>query len=300
MAAFTFEIGDRCGYRAKGTDPLVEVELLRIGQAQKNPRTLRVFIRWVDDEFEGREKWVPAIRLKVPWADAAALMEKERRWAKLRCGAGGTPEGWASSVVGMEVPGLEDLVELKGNRDEGAAAIVDVEALARFLDVAPDFFDSDDSFIEDGRLVVGWPVTRRIVRRAVEMNPQPIIEYLDRRDAENWRYQESMVGELVWVKEECRYVRRPTLGAQQILEQERLTDRQLRMWCGAEAVKRDDEIQMLRGEVYRLRALAEDAVKELRRARRPTAADRLEQSLIPPAESRGAGTAARSDASNLA
>jgi hypothetical protein len=282
VTPFAFEVGDRCGYRAKKTESLVEVELLKIGQAQRNPQTLRVFIRWIDDEFEGHEQWVPALRLKVPWTDAAALMERERRWASLRCGMRGGPERSAASVVTMELPGLEDLLELQGGEDTGAAVIVDADGLARFLDVDPEFFDSDDSFVEDGRLVVGWPVTRRIVCRAVELNPGPIVAYLDRRDADSWRYQESMVGEIEWVKEECRFVRVPTPGARQILEEWRLRDRQLRIWCGVDAMKRDDEIQVLRGEVNRLRALAQGAVEELRRARRPMAANRLEQSLIRP------------------
>lgn len=46
--------GQRWGYRARSIDRLVEVEVLRVGTR----RPLRVLIRLVDDEQEGREEWV--------------------------------------------------------------------------------------------------------------------------------------------------------------------------------------------------------------------------------------------------
>lgn len=295
MKPFAFAVGDRCGYRQKGADPLVEVELLKIGQEQKNPRTRRVFIRWVDDEFEGREQWVPAIRLKVPWADAVELMEKERRWAGIRYGVRGTTEAWAVALASMTLPKLEDLVERQNNDDEGAAIIDDVDGLAEFLGVDASFFDADENFVEGGRLVVAWPVTKRIVRRAVERDPYPILHYLDAEDSQRLNETEHY-GVITYDEEERRYVRR--LPGVQMTEHIRQSHAILREWCGAEPNRRESEIQALRSEIYRLGLLLEGAIKELRRARRPTTADRLERSLTQKPEAGDDGTARPSGASN--
>ncbi|MFZ2624720.1 MAG: hypothetical protein WAX29_05695 [Propionibacterium sp.] len=57
------EIGEHWGYRKRGTDPLVEVEILKIG-TQKPARTL---VGFVAEKFEGRQEWIPPSRLKVLW-----------------------------------------------------------------------------------------------------------------------------------------------------------------------------------------------------------------------------------------
>lgn len=48
------EVGERWAYRARGVDPLVEVEVLKLG----TNRPARVRVRFVDETFEGREDWV--------------------------------------------------------------------------------------------------------------------------------------------------------------------------------------------------------------------------------------------------
>jgi hypothetical protein len=60
------EVGESSAYRACGVDPLIEVRVINIGAR----KPARVRVRFVADEFEGLEEWVPPERLKVPW-DAA-------------------------------------------------------------------------------------------------------------------------------------------------------------------------------------------------------------------------------------
>ena len=52
------EPGQTWAYRARKTEPLVAVEVVKIG-ANRPPK---VFIQFVDDSFEGRQEWVPAGR----------------------------------------------------------------------------------------------------------------------------------------------------------------------------------------------------------------------------------------------
>lgn len=70
-------VGEEWAYRARSMDPLVQVVVLRIGV--KTPK--RVLIRFVDDEFEGQQDWVPPARLKVLWREVVAFMDREARWA---------------------------------------------------------------------------------------------------------------------------------------------------------------------------------------------------------------------------
>jgi len=56
--------GELWAYRARGQDPLVQVAVVRLGV--KTPQ--RVLVRFVDEEFEGQQDWVPPARLKVPWS----------------------------------------------------------------------------------------------------------------------------------------------------------------------------------------------------------------------------------------
>jgi len=69
-------VGEAWAYRARRGDPLVEVMVVRIGV--RTPR--RLLVRFVADEFEGRQDWVPPSRLKVPWRDLDAFIARELRW----------------------------------------------------------------------------------------------------------------------------------------------------------------------------------------------------------------------------
>lgn len=61
-------VGEAWAYRARRQDPLVQVMVLKVGV--KTPR--RLLIRFVDDDFEGRQNWVPSARLKALWHDVDA------------------------------------------------------------------------------------------------------------------------------------------------------------------------------------------------------------------------------------
>lgn len=73
-------VGQRWAYRGKQTEPVTCVEVKRLGAG----RPPRVLIKFVDDEFEGREEWAPPGRLKVLWANVDAWRANEQRWKNLR------------------------------------------------------------------------------------------------------------------------------------------------------------------------------------------------------------------------
>ena len=71
-------VGRRFAYRERAHtpgDPVRPVQVVKEGP----PRSQKVRIRWLDGEYEGMEEWVPQIRLVVPWEQAEALLEDERR-----------------------------------------------------------------------------------------------------------------------------------------------------------------------------------------------------------------------------
>jgi hypothetical protein len=65
------------GLPARQVDDVVAVEVMKFG-TQRPPRVL---VRFVDQQFEGRQEWVPPARLKVPWAAVEVFREREARWA---------------------------------------------------------------------------------------------------------------------------------------------------------------------------------------------------------------------------
>jgi len=69
-------VAETWAYRARSVDPLVHVFVMRIG----SKRPVRVLIRFVDAESEGREEWVSPARLKALWNDVDAFTAREGRW----------------------------------------------------------------------------------------------------------------------------------------------------------------------------------------------------------------------------
>ena len=71
-------VGQRFAYRERARtpgDPVRPVEVVKEGPS----RSQKVKVRRLDGEYEGLEEWVPEVRLVVPWDEAEALLEDERR-----------------------------------------------------------------------------------------------------------------------------------------------------------------------------------------------------------------------------
>lgn len=259
-------------YRARHVDPLVQVLVRRIGSR----RPIRALVRFVDPSFEGLEEWVPPARLKAPWAEAEAYEARERRWdaADAACGEDDDPETSAAGIVFDQlIP--NDIAELCYHAD-GALSVRDVPALTALVGLDAADFDHPLSFVDDGMLIVPWPITRAVAKRAAERDATPILRYVQREEADARR--EAAYGEVHRRRGGPWHIS-PEICAEVDEEHGRPVRDILRAWCGAEAVDRWDELRELRREVLRLGELVQSAVDGLRRQGARRQADEIERQL---------------------
>jgi hypothetical protein len=270
-------VGESWAYRARSVDPLVAVRVRRVGT--KKPA--RVLVRFLDEEFEGQEEWVPPARLKVLWCDVESYRARERRWARVMEASPveDTAEHFAALTVFDAL--IDPSVATVGyNRTSGVTTIHDVDALASLVNVEPARLRADPaSFSEDGALVVPWATTELIVRRAADADPDPILRQVDNEEDEH--RHKTVYGE---DRPPSRHSDGGHLPAEWFVEHldqpyNRPCWNLLRRWCGAQAVRRRDELVELRRELAHVRQLAHAAIVTLRAAGERHAADRLERGL---------------------
>jgi hypothetical protein len=266
--------GEVWAYRARGQDPLVQVAVVRFGV--KTPQ--RVLVRFVDDEFEGRQDWVPPARLKVPWSGVDEYIGRERRWDEvLRPSAGVslTEELAASSVFDLLIP--EDMAELGWNAKRGTVLIHDVSGLASLLGVPPAAISDPTSFKEGGDLISPWPVAIAVARRATEREPHKVLADVEKAEADALRY--STYGR--WTSRRGReddWV--PPEVCQRVDAEHGQPIRAiLRDWCGADAVDLRAEIAALRIDASSAGKVAQEAIELLRRHGHTRDANDLERKL---------------------
>jgi hypothetical protein len=274
--------GERWGYRARGIDPLVEVEVVRHG----TQKPARVLIRFVDASFEGREEWVPPARLKVPWSGAVEFEAREAHWERVD-----THPGLREQAIEYAVDTVFELVIDSGlaehaYRRPGVTTIRDVAGLARRLQLDEALLrEAPESFEDEGAFIVPWATTERIVRRACELFPDVILRDVEKDEAEARR--EAMHG---------RWYRGARSTGDFFVTPEEPASRDdewafgrpkrqvLRDWCGSEATNRQDELKALREEVVRLDRLVGDAIRVLRAHKLDTPATSLEREFGIPVE----------------
>jgi hypothetical protein len=262
--------GDRWAYRARSVDDLDEVEVVRFG----SKRPLRVLVRFIDTKHEGREDWVSPARLKVPWANRLAFLEHERRWDAVR-----EPSPWDRYDPALNA--AQDVFDFLRswqfaepgyNRDDGLLKITGLDGLLADLKLErAAVADHPLAFQEDGQLIVPWPVTELIARRAAERYAAELLPIIDAKDHEaeqhnRWGYNYSnghMPAEI------CAETDAKFKPARDLL----------REWCGQPARERYDELMALRAEVLRLGLLVERAVTALRDAGVSKVADQIERDL---------------------
>lgn len=276
----SMDIGESWAYRARRADPLVEVRVLKVGT--KKPA--RVLVRFLGEEFEGREEWVPPARLKTPWASVDEFTAREERWDAV-CSASPVRDTAAegASVSLFEELIDDDLASFGFNSTAGVTTIRDPEGLARFLGLGVEELRADPlSFEENGALIVPWSVTEVISKQAAQQYADRILRMVD--EEEEQQRQERIHGR--WYpgrgRSEGSYIP-PEIRAEVDDEIGRPRRELLRHWCGAEAADRMEEVKELRAEVRRLGGLIEEAVRVLHRIGAPEAG-RIERDLGVPVE----------------
>jgi hypothetical protein len=85
-------VGQEWAYRANAKQPLTRVRVTKLG-TQKPPRAKVYFL---DDRFEGREKWAASGRLKAPWDQAGQWQAREDKRAAIEAASSAS---LAASVV---------------------------------------------------------------------------------------------------------------------------------------------------------------------------------------------------------
>ena len=136
------------------------------------------------------------------------------------------------------------------------------------------------SFEDDGDLVSPMAVAVAIARRAVERQPDVILRYVEREEADarseavHGRFYPGRGPRGSWEvpPEVCRQVDD---------ERGKPVRAVLRDWAGAEAVDTRADITAARNEAVRLEKLAEAALAALRQAGHVTTANRIERDLGP-------------------
>jgi hypothetical protein len=266
--------GELWACRAGHQNPLVQVAVVRLGV--KKPQ--RILVRFLDDEFEGLQDWVPPARLKVPWGGVDEYLARERRWelvSQASTDASDAEELAASIVFDLLVS--EDLARLGWNTTRGIIRVHDVSGLASSLDLAPAALCDPTSFEEDGDLISPWTVTAAVARRAVGLDPHKVLRYVEkeeadaRREAAYGRWFPRRGREDDWVSPDV---------CQRVDEEHGQPIRTiLRDWCGAEAVDLRAEIAALRDEASSAGKVAQEAIGLLRRHGHTRDANDLEREL---------------------
>ena len=271
-------VGETWAYRARGHDPLVQVSIVRLGI--NTPA--RVLVRWVADEFEGAQDWVPPARLKAKWADVDEFRAREARWDAVQAEAQDLSEAMSSAVSTVfDLLIDEKLARLGYNSENSVPRIHDVAGLAASVDFDPEELRQAPAFEEAGDLISPISVAVDVARRAAERDPYRVLEYVEREEADAAR--EGIYGRF-------HRGRGPNGGTDISPEICRQVDEEhgkpvraiLREWCGAGPVDIRHEIAVFREETQRLQELATSALDALRTAGHVRTANRIERELGTP------------------
>jgi hypothetical protein len=265
--------GDRWAYRERGTDALAEVAIVRVGI--KTPPRVRV--RWVDDQFEGREDWVPPDRLKVPWPDRETFRAWEERWRAVREPADDVPEPVryaADQVIGLLV--APEVATTGYNAQNGVIKIYDPDGLAAFLAIeGNELRSAPAAFEEEGALVASMTTLVRVAQRAAELHPDAVLLEVEREEADIRRAavhgrSYGRRGGHDWTEPEV------CVRIETDFNMPRLAI--LREWCGDDT-RRHDEFVEIREEARRLARLVRSAIDVMGKAGLSPQASKLEKEL---------------------
>lgn len=269
--------GESWAYRKREIDPLVEVRVLREG----TQKPARVLVRFVDDEFEGKEEWVPPARLKVLWDTVDEFRAHEERWGRVSALGPGRddPRSYAASEIVDEFVDRE-LAEINYNAGD-SITISRPKELAESLGLLPEqLTDFAEAFVEDGKVVAPWPATELIASTAARRNAEQVVR---RVQAEERKAQRAAIYGEYSSGRDRRHIS-AEIAEEVDGELGRPIRDVLRAWCGAENVDRFDELVELRKEIKRVGDVAQSAIDALRAHGHASVAANIERELGTPVE----------------
>ncbi|WP_026932065.1 hypothetical protein [Glycomyces tenuis] len=269
-----FEPGDLWGYRARARDDLTCVKVLKIG----TKRPARIKIRFLDDEYEGHEDWVPPSRLKVRWDDRARFFAAEQRWRAVEDASAEAVDTLEAKTCILVLEHLRALLYVDW-RSADRFAVLRTKNLVSFEAETglkhEDLLAYSAAYSEDDQIVAAWPALRVAAQALARVNAEKLLDLADQEERD--RQREAIYGRHYHSRSGVQYIE-PEI----CIEVDREYAPQwelLRTWCGAEIRARRDELAELRGEVARLSGLVEAAITELDEAGSRKAARRLEGEL---------------------
>ncbi|WP_084960318.1 hypothetical protein [Thermoactinospora rubra] len=243
-------------------------------------------VRFLDDG--DRQETVPGGRLIVPWADREPWLADERKMAavvEVSYHAEDTPQYEAVYRLLVEWE-LIDGIELGYNwRECCSVQIENPTVVCQALGWDRDTLLAEPLTYVDrhGVVVAPWSLAVKIARQVAELNGDAIMEkvvdeeYALKLEAVHGRtIRDHRTGELTTLPPEYTKERRARSELAMV---------QIRKWCGVKAIRRHDELEALRKEVFRLGNLVERAIRELRRCGQDAIAATMEKDLGVPISS---------------
>lgn len=266
-------LGERWAYRASYRDPMVEVEVVRLGS--RKPK--RLYVKWVDDDFEGLTYWVPPARLKVPWNKADEYSAWVDRWEAVVAPTWEMDETLVRAVSNVIERFVDPKLAEEGWRssERDVLKVHDVPALAAYLGIEPErLWDPKLSFEEDGDLISPITIGHLVTRRTATRYPHAVLAFVEeeearaRHDAVYGRDYRRRGGDDYVTPEICRAVDADHSAPVRAI---------LREWCGAEPADVRADIAALREQAARVGELARAALDGLRDHGLVRIANRLER-----------------------
>ena len=174
------QIGERWAHRRRKNDTPAEVEVLRIGTRQPP----KVFVRFVDDEYESREEWCSVRSLKVLWPEMPAFLALEQKWVDVRKAS--PPEHdlevQAASIVVSEVDG-----PILGGwgRSAGLLHLYLDEPMPPGWELDLKWFLDHDGFVDDDEAIAPWPALLEAAMHLAQRFGEPVLAHLENVEREN-------------------------------------------------------------------------------------------------------------------
>lgn len=256
MEGHLLEIGRRYAFREKRGpgQPMLKVKLV-----DKVGRKGKVKVRFEEGPHPGLEEYVSTRQIVVPWGERNAVMRDERREAALVEHA---------RRVGDPVLGEAASAVLESTGEPGAAAAaagtsMSEGELLRIIDrsglsTAPSDLHPLAYTDRHGYVHLPLDATVALARAFAAAEPQTVVGYLDDQE-EEMRLRGHQPGERWWHD----YLREKSPGFALA-----------RQWAGLE-----QEAEMLRKEIARLRTLVSSAAYDLKAAGQERSARRLLRAL---------------------
>jgi len=281
------QVGEKWAYREKAYTPgwpVQAVEILQFGP----PRSKKVRIKFVDGKYPGLDQWVPQVRLRVLWDDVDAWLRDERLFSEA-CQASQEPMSrttrWAAWYAGYGYPVADGLHISYPDDSEPIVEVSDLPAFAGSLGLDQnELLSKPHAYLDrHGTYVAPWTVALSLAKRVAEVFPDDVLAKV--AEEERTLQREAIHGHhFVYPGGRDGFI--PPEKCSEWLHEKEPVFALLREWCGVPSVDQFNELEALRDEVSRLRALIEQAAQRFEALNHPRIAKQLRTDMVSPRPAR--------------